>query len=69
MVGLNNENWTMFVVLGILCLGFIVLTAIGLVSGHLASLLGFSGWMWWCVTILFFIVICGIIGAVNRIGV
>ena len=65
---MSNENWTLLALLGMIFLIVIVLIAIALVSGHLAFCLGFKGWMWWCVTILFFIVISCLIGMINRIG-
>ena len=59
--------WMMLFVLGVVIL--LVLLGIGFVAGYIASWLGFTGVMWWAVTLVFYIVIGGLIAMINRIGV
>ena len=66
---MDVDAWLM---LGLICLYVfvfgLVFVAIGLVAGYIASGMGFTGIMWWAVTILFYILIAGVIAMINRIG-
>lgn len=58
----------MLIIIAYVLLFSIIVVAIGLVAGYIASLMGFTGIMWWAVTILFYLIIGAIIGMINRIG-
>lgn len=66
---MDVDDWLM---LGLICLCVfvfgVVFVAMALVAGYIASGMGFTGIMWWAVTILFYIMIVGVIAMINRIG-
>ena len=46
----------------------LIIVGIGLVAGYIASWLGFTGLMWWAVTLVFYLIIGAFIGMLNRVG-
>lgn len=66
---MDVDAWLMVGLIAVYVFIFgVIIVAIGLVAGYIASWMGFTGLMWWAVTILFYILIAGIIGVINRIG-
>lgn len=62
-----------FIVLGIFCIYLfvfgVVFTVIGVVAGYISTQLHLEGVNWWCMTILCFLFIGGVLAMINRIGV
>lgn len=52
---------------GVVCLVMVII-AIGMVAGYIASYFGLSGTMWWAATIVGYLIIGGFIATLNRIG-
>lgn len=46
----------------------VVLVAIALTAGAIASWLGLSGVLWWAVSIVLFLLISGILAMISRVG-
>lgn len=55
----------LLLIFAILCM---IIIGIGLLAGYVASAMGFHGWQWWCITLLAYIIIGGLIGAIYKIG-
>ena len=51
-----------------LVLLLMVIVAIGMVAGYIASYFGLTGMMWWAATIVGYLLIGGLIAMLNRIG-
>ena len=49
----------------VICVEIIVVWT---VASYLASMLGATGWIWWCIAIVTFLIINGLLGAVASIG-
>jgi len=49
----------------VICIEIIVVWT---VASYLATLLGASGFVWWCIAIVTFLIINGLLGAVASIG-
>lgn len=60
--------WLSLFVLLLLGIGVMIFIGIGLLAGYVASWLGFSGLMWWAVTLVFYVVIGGFITMIYRLG-
>ena len=60
--------WLSLFVLLLLGIGVMIFIGIGLLAGYVASWLGFSGLMWWAVTLVFYVVIGGFIAMIYRLG-
>lgn len=55
--------------IGLIILVIVIeLAVVMIVAGWIASLLGVSGILWWCVAIIVFLLINGVLGALSRIG-
>lgn len=50
----------------VICIELIVVWT---VASYLATLLGANGFVWWCIAIVVFLLLNGVLGAVYRIGV
>lgn len=55
----------LLLIIVILAVEFLV---VAVAAGYIASLLGVSGILWWCIAIVIFLLINGILGALGRIG-
>lgn len=55
----------LFLIVAIILVEVLVMA---IVAGYVASLLGVSGILWWCIAIVIFLLINGILGALTRIG-
>jgi hypothetical protein len=60
--------WLALIVVLLLSVMVMIFLGIGLLAGYVASNIGFHGWQWWCVTLLAYVVIGGIIGAIYKLG-
>ena len=60
--------WLSLFVLLLIGIGVMIFIGIGLLAGYVASWLGFSGLMWWAVTLVFYVVIGGFIAMIYRLG-
>ena len=64
------ENYTGFwlglILLLLICVLVMVIVGIGLLSGFMASYFGFTGWKWWCVTLLAYVVLGGFVAMLYR---
>ena len=66
---MKYDNIILAFIIFFLCLLILfIIAGVGLVAGYIASMLGFTGIMWWAVTLVFYIIISGIILMINRIG-
>lgn len=66
---MDFDDIMIFIVFFFLCLLICtIIVSIGLFAGFIASWLGLTGIMWWAVTIVFYLLIAGIIMMINRIG-
>ena len=61
-----------FIVLGIFCIYLfvfgLVFTVIGVVAGYISTQLHLQGFLWWCMTILCYLFIAGVLAMINRIA-
>ena len=61
-----------FIVLCIFCIYVfvfgVVFMTIGVVAGYIATQLDLHGLLWWCMTILCYLFIAGVLAMINRIG-
>lgn len=59
-------------VIGLFCVlvVFVIvqLVAFVYVAGYIASLLGVSGFLWWCVAFVVFLLLNGVVGAIWNVG-
>ena len=64
-------NWSIWIVIGALCLIGIVFmlefVAIITICSFVATYMGLTGVLWWCVAVFFFIVINAVVGALMSI--
>ena len=66
---MDFDDMMIFIVFFFLCLLICtIIISIGLFASFIASWLGLTGIMWWAVTIVFYLLIAGIIMMINRIG-
>ena len=56
------------IVISIIAVICFLIIAIWLLAGYIASAMNFHGWQWWCITLLAYIMIGGLIGAIYKIG-
>ena len=64
-----NDN--LLLTIALVFLGLLICTiivGIGLVAGYCASYMGFTGIMWWAVTLVVYLIIIAFIGMLNRLG-
>ena len=65
-------SWSNLGIVGLIGLILLVIVVeifiVWTVAGYFASLLGATGMIWWCVTIVIFCVINALVGALGKIG-
>lgn len=49
----------------VICIELIVVWT---VASYLATLLGANGFVWWCIAIVVFLLLNGVLGAIGRMG-
>jgi hypothetical protein len=49
----------------VICIEIIVVWT---VASYLATLLGANGFVWWCIAIVVFLLLNGVLGAIGRMG-
>ena len=66
---MDVDAWVMIAIICLYIFLFgLIIVAVGLVAGYIASWMGFTGLMWWAVTILFYLLIAGVLAMINRVG-
>ena len=65
-------DWDIVGILTIICILFMVavleVIVVVVVSGYIATLFGATGITWWCIAIVVFLLLNGVLGAIGRMG-
>lgn len=64
-----SDYWSYLLILTLIISFVLELLVVGLISGYIASMMGFTGVVWWLIVVFFIFLINSLLLAVSRVGV